>query len=97
MSFRFYTNAISQASRNIAVGIFIAGLLLIGFGVVIIALPEIFAFFAAAIFFIAGAGCGITALKMLLALRKFNRANSNGSQAYRENVQIHTEEYHNDV
>ncbi len=32
MNFRFYTNAISQASRRVASGIFILGLVLIGFG-----------------------------------------------------------------
>ncbi len=92
MSFRFYTNMISQASRSIAAGIFIVGLLLIGFGVIILALPQIFALLAAAVFFIAGIGCGITAVKIFLLQRKFDKPNSNESQSYRQNVQIHTDE-----
>jgi hypothetical protein len=94
MSFRFYTNMISQASRSIAAGIFIVGLLLIGFGVVILALPEIFALLAAAVFFIAGIGCGITAVKIYLAQREFDKINRDESQSYRQNVQIRTDEYY---
>ena len=94
MSFRFYTNMISQASRSVAAAIFIVGLLLIGFGVIILALPEIFAFLAAAVFFIAGVGCSITAIKIFLAQREFDKLNNDESQGYRQNVQIHSEEYH---
>ena len=94
MNFRFYTNAISQASRAVAAGIFIVGLLLIGFGVIIAALPEIFAYLAAAMFFIAGIGCGITAVKIFWAQRKLDKINSDDSQGYRKNVQIHIEEHY---
>lgn len=94
MSFRFYTSMISQASRRIAATIFIVGLLLIGFGVIILALPEIFAFLAAAVFFIAGIGCGITAVKIFWFQRKFVNLNRDESQDYRQNVQIHSEEYY---
>lgn len=93
MNFRFYTNAISQASKRIAAGIFIVGLLLIGFGVIILALPEIFAFLAAAVFFIAGLGCAITAVKIFLAQRRLDKINSDDSQGYRKNVQVHIEEH----
>lgn len=94
MSFRFYTNAISQASRAVAGGIFTLGLVLTGLGVLIIALPELFAALAAMIFFIAGLGCGITAIKIFLAQRRFDKMNADNSQGYRKNVQIHTEEYY---
>jgi len=94
MSFRFWTNAVCQASRRIAAGIFIVGLLLIGFGVLIIAFADIFAFLAAAVFFIAGVGCGITAVRIFLAQRQLDRMDSDGSQGYRTNVHIRTEEYH---
>lgn len=71
------------------------GLLLIGFGVVILALPEVFAFLAAAIFFIAALGCGITAAKIFFAQRHLDKISSDGnSQGHRENVQIHVEEYY---
>jgi hypothetical protein len=94
MSFRFYTNAVSQASRKVAAGIFTVGLLLIGFGVVILALPEIFAFLAAAVFFFVGLGLAITAVKIFLAKRRLDKMMRDGSDGYRKNVQIHTEEYY---
>ncbi len=94
MNFHFYSNAIARASRGVASGIFIAGLLLIGFGAVIIAFPEVFAFLAAVVFFIAGAGCAITALKIFLASRKLDKMDSDESAGYRNNVQIYTEEHY---
>jgi len=94
MSFRFYTSAISQASKRVASGIFIVGLLLIGFGILILALPELFAMLAALIFFIAGIGCAGTALKIYIAQRKIDKLHCDDSQGYRRNVQIHAEEYH---
>ena len=94
MSFRFYTNLISQASRSFASGVFIVGLVLIGLGVVILALPKIFAFLAAAVFFVAGVGCGITAVKIFLAQRELDKTASGDSQGYRKNVRIHTQEYY---
>jgi len=92
MSFRFYTNAISHVSRKVAGGIFIVGLLLFGFGVIIMALPEIFAFLAAAVFFVAGLGCGITAVKIFLAQRNLNKMSRDDSDVRRKNVQIHIED-----
>ncbi|MCJ7778031.1 MAG: hypothetical protein MUP16_06950 [Sedimentisphaerales bacterium] len=94
MSFRFYTNAISQATRKAATGIFVVGLLLIGFGILILALPELFAMLAALVFFIVGIGCGVTAIKIFLAQRQLNKINSDDSQGYRENVRIHIEEHY---
>jgi len=85
---------ISQASRNVTAGVFIVGLLITGFGVIILALPEIFALLAAAVFFIAGIGCGITAVKIFLLQKKFDKLNSDESQDYRQNVHIHTERYY---
>ncbi|MHC4743992.1 MAG: hypothetical protein ACYS8Z_18905 [Planctomycetota bacterium] len=92
MSFRFYTNTVSQASRSFAAGAFITGLLLMGFGVIIWALPELFAFLAAAVFFIAGFGCMVTAVKIFLAQRKLNRMASDDRQEYRENVRIRSDD-----
>jgi len=94
MSFRFYTNVISQASRTIAAGIFIVGLVLIGFGFMIYLLPRFFATLAAVVFFVTGAGCGITAVKIFLAQKKLDRLNSDDSQRHRKNVQIRTEEHY---
>ena len=77
----------SQATRGAAMFIFIIGLLLVSFGVVIITFPEIFAFLAAMIFFIAGLGCAGTAFKIFLASRQM-RSNE-PSDTHRENVRIH--------
>ena len=93
MSFRFYANAISQASRNFAAGLFITGLLLIGFGFLVYILRDLFAVLASIVFFVAGVGCGITAIKIFWAQHKLDKINSKGSQDYRENVQIHIEEH----
>ncbi len=94
MSFRFYTNVISQASRNFAAGLFVVGLLLIGFGFLVYVLRDLFAVLAAIVFFVAGIGCAITAVKIFLAQRELNKAASDGSSGYRQNVQIHIEEHY---
>jgi len=91
MSFRFYSNAVSQASRNFAAGLFITGLLLIGFGFLVYVLKDLFAILFAAVFCIAGVGCGITALKIFLFQRRIDQADP--SEPYRENVRIHIEEH----
>ena len=92
MSFRFYSNAISQASRNFAAGLFIVGLLLIGFGFLVYILRDLFAILFAVVFCIAGVGCGITAFKIFLFQRKLDRVDQ--SEPYRDNVRIHIEEHH---
>ena len=90
MPFRFYTSMMSQASRSMASGVLVVGLLLIGFGTLILALPELFAFLAAAVFFIAGAGCATVAIKILWTQWRLDRMTSpDGSDAYRKNVRIH--------
>ena len=93
MVFRYYTNAVSRASRSFAKGLFVIALLLMGFGVVILALPEIFAFLAAAVFFIIGIGCAVTAVKIYLAQRHIDKISSDDSGGYRKNVQIRSEEH----
>jgi len=96
MSFRFYTNVISQASRNFAAGLFIVGLLLVGFGFLVYVLRDVFAVLAAIVFFAAGIGCAITAVKIFLAQRGLDKAASDHSPGYRENVRIHIEEFHDE-
>ncbi|MCP4454080.1 MAG: hypothetical protein GY809_21685 [Planctomycetes bacterium] len=90
MPFRFYSSAVSQATRGIAYGIFVVGLLLVGFGMLILKMPELFALLAAGIFFLAGSGCALTAIKIYFALRAMDRKPPSNSTAYRENVRIHT-------
>jgi hypothetical protein len=93
MSFRFYKNAISQASRNFAAGLFITGLLLIGFGFLVYILRDLFAILASIVFFFVGLACGTTAVKIFLAQRKLDKMDSNdGTMDYRRNVRVHSEE-----
>jgi hypothetical protein len=73
----------------------VVGLLLIGFGMLILALPELFAFLAAAVFFIAGVGCAITAIKIFWAQRHLDRfASHDDLDAYRKNVRIRGDDRH---
>jgi Kef-type K+ transport system membrane component KefB len=92
MSFQFYSNVISQASRRIAGGIFVTGLMLIGFGLLIYLYPKFFATLAAMVFFVAGLGTCTTALKIFAAQHRMNKNINNESDGYRKNVRIHTEE-----
>lgn len=94
MLFRYYTNAVSQATRGVAMWILITGLLLVGFGVLILALPEFFALLAALIFFLVGASCLVTAFKIYFAHRRMEKFNKDDTNSYRKNVRIHTEEYY---
>ncbi len=97
MVMRYYSNAVSQASRWVAFGIMVAGFLLIGFGVLIYALPKFFAFLAAAMFFLAGVGCFGTAIRIFLAQQRIDNATDGGEPTvYRQNVRIHTQD-HDDV
>ena len=90
MAFRFYGNAVSKATRGIATSILVVGLLLVGFGMLILTMPEVFAFLAACIFFIAGSGCAVTAIKIYLVQRHMDRDNPPESSVYRSNVRIHS-------
>ncbi len=90
----FYSNAVSQASRAVASTIAVVGMLLIGFGILIMALPELFAFLAAAVFFLAGVGCGITAIKIFWAQHQVDKySDETPTQVYRQNVRIHHEDH----
>lgn len=92
MVMRFYTNAVSQASRAVASAVMVAGFLLIGFGVLIFALPRLFAFLAAAMFFLAGIGCFTTAVKIFWAQQRIDRATDGAEPTvYRQNVRLHNE------
>ena len=96
MNFRFYSNMLSQASKNVAAGFFIVGLLLVGFGFMIYILKELFAALAAIVFFVAGIGCAVIAVKILLAKRKLDKFTSKEDSDYRKNVKVHIEEHFDD-
>jgi CHASE2 domain-containing sensor protein len=91
MSFQFYSNIISQASRRLAGGIFAIGLVLIGFGLLIYLLPKLFATLAAMVFFVVGIGTCITSLKIFVAQHRINKEINNDSDEYRKNVRIRIE------
>lgn len=89
MFFRFESNSFSKAGKNIAKGSLITGLLLIGFGMLVFILRDIFAFLAAAIFFMAGFSAIGYAIKIFMATRKQPKSRQN---VYRENVEVHHSE-----
>ena len=93
MSLRFYTNMISQTSGAFAAGVFIVGLVLVGFGFMIFLLPRFFATLAALVFFIAGLGCAATSIRIFLSQRKLSQMSNEDSAAYRSNVRIRIDEY----
>jgi hypothetical protein len=83
---------ISQASRRFASGLLTTGFGLIGFGLLIFLFPVLFATLAAIIFFIAGIGVCTTAINIFLAQRRIDKATSDESAEYRENVRIKIEQ-----
>jgi hypothetical protein len=48
---------------------------------------------AAGVFFIAGGGCAITAVKIYLAQRRLEKMSSDDSANHRTNVRVHREEF----
>jgi hypothetical protein len=94
MDFRFYTNQLRQASRNVTGGIFLLGLVFIGMGFLIYILRDLFAILFTALFFMLGIGCCVFAVRMFFAQRRLDKFAPDDSQAYRKNVQIHIEEHH---
>lgn len=95
MFFGYSSKDISKATNTIAAGIFIVGMVLIGFGVLIIALPELFALLAAAVFFIIGLSVIGYAIRLFVTIKKMQGMDGN-NEIYRENVEIHSPENHID-
>ncbi len=94
MGFKFYTNMLSRASRQMAAGIFILGMLLTGFGFLIYLLPKLFATLAALFFFFLGAGCIVMGLKLLWVQHKLDKLSRDEGGDYRENVRIRVKEHY---
>ncbi len=93
MIFRFYNSAMSQASKSAATAILTIGLLLIGFGVLIMAFPEVFALLAAIVFFLLGLSLAITAAKMFWVQYKMDKYHRQHDEHYRENVRIRDHDF----
>jgi hypothetical protein len=72
---------------------FITGLLLVGFGLLVYWLREVFAFIAAAIFVFTGFGCAATAVKIYILQRRLDKMGDHGNEG-RENVRIRFEEHY---
>ena len=87
-----FSNQFAQMARNMAKGSFITGLLLIGFGMLVFVLRDLFALLAAGLFFLAGLSAIGYAIKLWLTTYRMNRATRDSRHAHRENVRIHGEE-----
>lgn len=82
----FFSQPISnQISSTLIKGSLVTGLLLIGFGLLVFILRDLFAFLAAAVFFLFGFSAIGYAVRMWILKIKTDRMNNNG----RDNVSIH--------
>ena len=88
MFFNFYSNSFNQLSKGYAKGLFVVGLLLIGFGTLVWILKEVLAVIAAAIFIIVGGICCFNAIKIFINIPKTPK-DSNGRS---NNVKIRIEQ-----
>ena len=93
MVFRFYSDQLSQATKGVAAWIFMAGLFLVGFGLLVILLQDVFVFIAAGMFFLFGFWVMFYAARLYLAARRMGKSvPDEQSQAYRENVKVRIED-----
>ena len=85
--FRFFMhgNPLSEAAKGLAKGALLTGLLLIGFGLLVFILRALFAFIAAAVFFIAGFSAIGYAVRLFILQYRMKKSDG----LYRENVEIH--------
>lgn len=76
-----------------AKGSFFTGLFLIGFGMLVFVLRDVFAFIAAAIFFMTGFSAILYSIKLFWASGQMRKP-KDSRNGYRDNVQIHYHEEH---
>ncbi|MEN6309501.1 MAG: hypothetical protein ABFD91_17275 [Anaerohalosphaeraceae bacterium] len=85
----FFSRPVSnQISSTLIRGSILGGLFLIGFGLLVFVLRDLFAFLAAAIFFLAGFSAIGYGIRMWIVMYKVNKSD----KSYRENVTIHYKE-----
>ncbi|MHC5017575.1 MAG: hypothetical protein ACYSO0_10250 [Planctomycetota bacterium] len=84
----FDGNPFRQATQGLAMGSLITGLFLIGFGMLVFVLRDLFAFIAAAIFFMAGFSAIAYAIRLFILQWKMRKDKA----VYREGVEVHFEE-----
>ena len=70
MLFNFYSNSFNQFSKGYAKGLFVVGLLLIGFGTLVWILKEVLAVIAAAIFIVVGCFCCFSGVRIFIHTMK---------------------------
>jgi hypothetical protein len=90
----FFSEQASQATKGLAKGSLALGLLLMGFGMLVFILRDIFALLAAAVFFIGGFSAIGYAIRLFVASHRMKKGGSSPDGAYRENVNIRIEEHH---
>jgi sugar phosphate permease len=89
MFFKLYSDSFNQISKGYAKGLFVVGLLLIGFGTLVWLFKEVLALIAAAIFVVVGAGCCFNAVRIFFSTWKSGKSEDDGRSA---NVKIHIEQ-----
>jgi hypothetical protein len=85
LRFFIHGNPLSDAAKGLAKGALLIGLLLIGFGMLVFILRDLFAFVAAAVFFLAGFSAIGYAVRLFVLQYKMKKPDG----VYRENVEIH--------
>jgi hypothetical protein len=88
MVFQFYSNAISKASRSFSGWMFVLGLILIGIGVLIYILRDLFAILFMALFFVFGLGCIGMAVRIFVSTLKMQKMQNQKEDDGRENVRV---------
>ena len=87
MFFKTYSDSFKQISKGYAKGLFVIGLLLIGFGTLVWILKEVLAVIAAAIFIAVGFLCCFNAVRVFIRTMKADKHNDD----QRDNVRIRIE------
>lgn len=87
-NFKFESNPLTRATAGAAAAVFVIGMLLLGFALLIYALRALFGMIVSVFFVAAGISTIGFSIKLLIASKKIGDM-SKDSQAYRENVQIH--------
>jgi hypothetical protein len=88
MLFNFYSSSFNQLSKSYAKGLFVVGLLLVGFGTLVWILKEVLAVIAAVIFIAVGAGCCFNAVRIFFGTMKSEKKDNDGKS---DNVKIRIE------
>lgn len=89
MFFNFYSSSFSQITKSYAKWLFVAGLFLIGFGILVWIFKEVLALIAAAIFIIVGVVCCFNAIKIFIKSMKSGKDDDSGDRS--DNIKIHIE------